>query len=127
MTELPLRKLITIENTGADLASTNYWQTEHARTGKCYLSGNAGTWRLLVPKAAEHMLSEMQTGSRVNIEPSMQADECWDVIFEDGSSSPFFLAIDRLQVDRAMTAGACRIAVWTESGKQLDLPCFVNV
>jgi hypothetical protein len=91
MTELPLRKLITIGNNGADLASTNYWQTEHAQTGKFYLSGNAGTWRLLVPEAAEHMLSEMQTGSRV------------------------------------MTAGACRITVWTESGKQLDLPCFVNV
>jgi len=44
--------MITIANDGPDIASTNYWATDHARAGIVYLSGNAGAWRLLMPPAA---------------------------------------------------------------------------
>jgi len=117
--------MIQIGNKGPDIASTNYWTTEHAARGFCYLSANAGTWRLLVPKVAEHLLPEMRTGNRVTIEKSIQARGCWDLVFEDGSSSPFALTIDRRQVDRTITPGQCRFAVWTESGKQLEMECLV--
>lgn len=115
--------MITITNAGPNITSTNYWDSEHANAGLCYLSGNAGTWRLLVPEAAEGLLAEMRTGRRATIEPSVQASGCWDVVFEDGSDTPFSIAIDKRQTDRAMQPGPCQLAVWTQRGKQLQLPC----
>ncbi len=117
--------MITISNDGPRITSTSYWDTDHASAGLCYLSANAGTWRLLVPEAAEGALREMRTGTRATIEPSIQAPGCWDVVFEDGTDSPFALAIDRRQVDRAMTPGTCTLAVWTSRGLQIELPCTV--
>lgn len=118
--------MITIENNGPDIRATNYWYTRQAAAGLCYLSGNAGAWRLLVPEVTEDMLSEMRTGQRATIEPSIQAAGCWDVVFEDGTDSPFALAIDRRQLDRAMDPGRCRLTVWTRRGKVLDLDCDVR-
>lgn len=118
--------MIEIQNDGTRIRSTNYWSTEHAMAGLCYLSGNAGDWRLLVPAAAAGMLPEMRTGVRISIEPSLQTSECWDIVFEDGSDSPFALALDKRQVDRAMTPGRCRLTVWTPDGLALDLPCDVR-
>lgn len=120
--------MFAIENNGADIASTDYWDTEHASAGLCYLSGNGGAWRLLVPEAAEGLLAEMRTGKRATIEPSIQDPRCWDVVFEDGTTSPFSIAIDKRQVDRKMESGRCRLMVWTQSGgKVLDLSCDVKV
>ena len=115
-----------IENDGPAIRSTTYWQTEHARAGLCYLSGNAGAWRLLLPDAAAGMLAEMRTGQHATIEPSVQQPDSWDVVFEDGTDSPFAVAIDRRQVDRAMAPGRCRLTVWTPAGMALDLPCEVR-
>jgi hypothetical protein len=119
--------LLTISNSGADIAATTYWDTEHASAGICYLTANAGTWRLLVPEAAEGTLADMRTGTCATIEPSLaQPQACWDVVFEDGTDSPFCLSVDRRQVDRKMEPGSCRLAVWTQRGKQLDIPCTVR-
>ncbi|GAP37912.1 hypothetical protein ABXN37_22585 [Piscinibacter sakaiensis] len=118
---------ITISNAGAEIRATNYWETKQASAGLCYLTANAGTWRLLVPEAAEGALEEMRTGRTATIEPSLQLPgRAWDVVFEDGTDAPFSIAIDRRQVDRPMTAGRCRLAVWTARGKQLDLACEVR-
>ena len=76
--------MIKISNNGPDIASTDYWTTEHALAGLCYLSGNAGALRLLVPKAAEGMLAEMRTGASVTIEKSIpEPRRCIDLVFED--------------------------------------------
>lgn len=121
--------VIQILNDGPRIASTNYWDSEHANTGLCYLSANAGTWRLLVPEAAEGLLAEMRTGRSATIEPSMHAlGAAWDVVFDDGTDSPFSIAIDKRQVDRAMKPGACRLTVWTQgAGLVIDLPCRVLI
>lgn len=121
--------MITIINNGPAIVSTNYWQTEQANTGMCYLSGNAGALRLLVPEAAEGLLQEMRTGTHATIEPSLHAPGlCWEVVFEDGSETPYSLAIDKRQTDRAMQPGRCRLTIWTQAGgKLLDLQCTVNV
>ncbi|MDX5979562.1 hypothetical protein [Vreelandella alkaliphila] len=119
--------MIKIANDGEDIASTNYWGMPHAQRGLLYLSGNAGIWRLLLPAASEgEMLPEMRTGKSVTIEPSIQSAECWDIVFEDGTDSPFAVALDKRQVDRAVEPGECRLTVWGESGKLLDLPCTVR-
>lgn len=119
--------MITIDNQGADIVHTNYWDSEHAAAGLCFLTANAGAWRLLVPEAAQGLLAEMRTGKHVTIEPSLHVPgRCWDVVFEDGSASPYALAVDKRQVDRIMQPGSCRLTVWTQAGKVLDLPCQVN-
>ncbi len=66
----------------------NFALTDHAAEGLCYLTGNAGVWRLLVPDAvAVSMLAEMRTGKIVRIEASVQApDTCVDIVFDDGSN-----------------------------------------
>ena len=117
-----------IVNNGSLIVRTDYWDSEQASAGLCYLSGNAGDWRLLVPEAAEGLLSEMKTGRSVLIEKSVHAPGiCWDVVFEDGTETPFSIAIDKKQVDRGMSSGQCRLTVWTQGGgKVIDLPCIVS-
>jgi len=117
--------LISIGNAGTEIASTNYWHTAHAASGLCYLSANAGTWRLLVPAPTEHLLPEMRTGTHATIEPSLQARGCVDIVFEDGTPAPFALTLDLRQIDRTLTPGECTLAVWTQAGKQLVLACAV--
>lgn len=118
---------ITIGNNGPLLTGTNYWDTEHASAGLCYLSGNAGAWRLLVPEAAEGLLAEMRTGHSATIESSLHAPGNWDVVFEDGSAAPFSLSLSGGQIDRAIEPGKCRLTVWTQAGgKVIDLACKVT-
>ncbi len=119
--------MITIINDGPEIRETNYWDTGHARAGLCYLSGNAGALRLLVPQAAEGLLTEMRTGKRVYIEPSISDLRCLDVVFDDGTESPFALSLDKQQCDRAMTPGRCPLTVWTPHGKVVHLQCEVRL
>ena len=119
--------MITIANSGQDIASTNYWDTEHGLAGLVYLSGNAGAWRLLVPPAAAWMLPEMRTGKRASIEPSLQDARCWDIVFDDGSDSPFSISIDKRQLDRSLAPGAALMTVWVPTGKTLSLPLVIRI
>lgn len=121
--------MITIINDGPDLAQTNYWESEHASVGLCYLSGNAGLWRLLVPETAISILDDILTGQRAVIEESIHAPrQAVDVVFEDGTDMPFSIAIDKRQIDRALQPSECRLTVWVEGrGKVVDLPCTVRV
>nr|WP_288120019.1 hypothetical protein [Thiomonas sp.] len=119
--------MILISNDGAEIESTNYWDTEHGRSGLCFLSGNAGAWRLLVPQAVEKLLPEMQTGRSVTIEKSIFGQRAWDIVFEDGTPAPFALTLDKRMTDRAMESGRCRMSVWTRNGKVLDLPCRIKL
>ena len=116
-----------IADNGAKVASTDCWLTEHATKGLCYLSASAGTWRLLLPKTAEGMLPDMMTGHRAIIEPSIQNKRCVDIVFDDGTAAPFYIMIDKCQIDRALVPGQRRLAVWTLAGKVLDLACEVHV
>jgi len=118
--------VIQIENDGPSLVSTNYWSTPHAQRGLLYLSGNAGALRLLVPVASGDYLAEMRTGKSVTIEPSIREPQCIDIVFEDGTDTPFSVSLDRRQCDRALNPGPCRFMVYTQSGLQLDLHATVR-
>jgi hypothetical protein len=119
--------MLTITNDGQAVTSTNYWDTEHAARGLLYLSINAGAARLLVPAAAAHMLAEMRTGKRVSIEPSVVESGCVDVVFEDGTRTPFCATIDRRQIDRALQPGQrMPIIIYTQAGEQLRLQATVR-
>lgn len=120
--------MIQIANDGADIVSTNYWDTEAASAGLCYLSGNAGTWRLLVPEAAEGSLADMRTGTRATIERSIRMPgRCWDIVFQDGTPSPFCITLDKRMLDRRLDLGARRLAVSAARGKVFELECEVKV
>lgn len=122
------RDFFSVENNGPELLRTDYWTTSHAQKGLCYLSGNAGVLRLLVPSAQDANLAEMKTATRVTIERSMlDPDRAFDIVFEDGTPSPFFLSLDFQQKDRKLTPGRTRLVVYSEShGKVLDLACRVD-
>lgn len=117
--------MIKIQNDGARITATDYWHTDHAAQGLCYMSGNAGAWRLLVPDMAETLLPEMLTGKSAYIEPSISMPgRAYDIVFDDGKESPFALTIDRRQIDRAVTPGPSRLTIWTRlGGCVLDLAC----
>jgi hypothetical protein len=119
---------IEISNKGPDIASTNYWNTKQADAGLVYLSANAGALRLLLPSKIGGHLDEMRTGKRVLIEPSMQTPRThWDLIFDDGTPSPFFVSISSRQMDRGMTAGTgVPFSVWTSRGKELEFKAEIR-
>ncbi len=120
-------RFITIGNDGQDIARTNYWETEPAFAGLCFVSINAGAIRLLVPKATEFYLMEMRTANQVTIERSQfDCKECIDVVFEDGTPNPFFVAVPKTQFHVFPRPSLnCPFSVWTEAGKQMQL--FANV
>lgn len=119
--------LITIGNNGQKIVKTNYWQTKHAEKGFVYLSWNAGAGRLLVPKNQEHILDEMKTGVYVIVSRGKWNErDALELLFEDNTDAPYSISIVSDQTDRLLPetdqGGGFVIAVWTENGKQLELP-----
>jgi hypothetical protein len=117
--------VITIENDGAKLVATNYWQTEQAAAGFYYLTTNAGTVRLLVPasRAKPELMADMARNVRevVLTRGTFEGhDNCVEVMFEDGGQSPFCIHIDAKQIDRQWIPTdehkRWRFAIWTELG-----------
>lgn len=122
--------LITIQNAGQRILSTDYWDSEHAGQGLFYLSWNAGAGRLLVPDSQKPMLPEMRSGKYVIVSrgpwPDQGGREGIELLFEDGSDSPFCLHLVAEQCDRlipdADQGGGFVIAAWTRGGEKLRLP-----
>jgi len=57
--------LITIGNAGQEIGSTDYWDSEYALAGKCFVSINAGCIRLLIPELMFHIMPEIETGKKI--------------------------------------------------------------
>lgn len=123
--------MIQIANDGPLLKSTSYWQSAYARRGAVFLSMNAGAWRILVPPAlAASALPEMRTGKEVIFSrgpwEAMGRAEAIEVMFEDGSDTPYALHVgqeqwDRLPLDEDQ-GHPIRALVYTAGGLQLELP-----
>lgn len=122
--------MLTITNKGQAIESTNYWDSEHACAGYCFLSWNAGAARLLVPDTRHAFLPEMRTAEYVIVSrgpwPRAGKDEALELLFEDGSDSPFSIHLGAEQTDRLLPdtdqGGGFVIVVWTRSGEQMRLP-----
>lgn len=128
--------ILTIQNTGQEITSTNYWDMEHAKKGYFYCSINAGAFRLLVPWLQEFSLNEMKTASEVIISrgpwPEGGKPDALEILFEDGTDTPFALHLGSEQVDH-MPLDADRdrqgqpprwvFSAWTQHGKKIELPC----
>lgn len=118
--------MIYLTNKGSELVETNFWDHEHAQFGFLHLSPNAGVLRLLVPPNQESHLSEMRTGKTVTIESSIMIPGQMDIVFEDGTDTPFFICLHRNQCWGIPEQGSWKIAVWTRDGKQMELSCNVK-
>lgn len=67
--------MFEIINKGQALVSTNYWTSEHAEAGYCYLTWNAGAARILIPDAVRHLLREMKGAREVIISRGPWTDQ----------------------------------------------------
>jgi hypothetical protein len=87
--------VIEIHNHGPLILSTNYWDSELARAGKLYVSVNAGAIRVLLPAALYGVLAEMRTSKVCVLSrgpwPAEQRKEAVEIMWDDGSDSPFAL------------------------------------
>lgn len=122
--------MLTIGNKGQAIADTNYWGSEHASKGLVFLSWNAGAGRLLIPDCQKPMLREMRSAKHVIVSRGPWTEqggrEALELLFEDGSESPFCIHMLEEQCDRRLPSteqgGGFYIAVWTRGGMKLRLP-----
>jgi len=75
------------------LASTNFWETEFERQGLIYLSFHRNCFRVLLPRALAPSLAQLETAFEVIVSrgpwPEVGKHDAIELLFEDGSSSPF--------------------------------------
>lgn len=84
--------MFTIANNRQLVMSTSFWDSEHARQGSFFLSGNAGAWRLLVPDALLDILPECATAKWVEFHKvQLGQHPGWRLVFDDRSEAPFCL------------------------------------
>lgn len=122
--------ILIIENKGQSIASTNYWDSEQARAGFCYLSWNAGAARLLMPDGLKSILREMRTAQYVIVSRGPWHEQggrdALELLFEDGTDSPYCLHLVAEQTDRLLPednqGGGFMVTVWTRGGEKLRLP-----
>jgi hypothetical protein len=122
--------LLTIENKGQAIIATNFWATETARAGYCYLSWNAGAARLLLPDTLASEVREMKGAQYVIVSRGPWTDhgnrDALELLFEDNSNSPYCLHLTMEQTDRSLPAdnqgSGFVVTVWNRSGEQLRIP-----
>jgi hypothetical protein len=101
-----MAETLRIENNGPDITSTNFWQTELARTGKFYLSTNAGAFRVLVPPQHLGAVRDMRSAHTVVVSRGPMTLEghalpdALELLFDDSSDDPWVLHLSSGQVDR---------------------------
>ena len=121
---------LIIENDGALIRQTNYWDSPMARNGKVFLTWNAKTGRLLLPDSQLNCLGEIRTASSVIVTrgpwPEVGKAEALEILFEDGSNSPFCFHIGSEQTDRLPPKSEhgrdISFTVWSRSALEVSLP-----
>lgn len=114
--------LLIIENAGADIARTNYWDSAMAREGYLFASWNAGTLRLLVPDVQLHVVTDMKTGAVAVVSRGHQVGrDVIRILFDDGTDAPLVAVMSVEQCDRAIEDGAVgrtlKVIAWGREGK----------
>jgi hypothetical protein len=113
-----------IQNRGQSILTTDYWDSDHARAGYCFLSWNAGSGRVLIPDSQKALLREMKTAREVIVSRGSWHDqdgrEALELMWEDDSDAPFCLHLVAEQCDRLLPdtdqGGGFVIAAWTRGG-----------
>lgn len=145
--------MIQISNHGPLITSTNYWESELASAGKLYASVNAGAIRVLLPPALYWMLADMRGATEcvlsrgpwtVDLTPGQTQSmnlprsvekavmEGIEILFEDGSDTPFALHLTPASFDMLPAAPEPSrdwvLSVWTakdgQPHKALERKCY---
>lgn len=127
--------MITIQNKVQKILKTNYWYSDMANMGLMFLSWNAGGARLLMPELMKHLIPEMETGNFVIVSRgpwvTKGGRDSIEVLFEDGSESPFAIHLSSEQCDRMLpqteNSKQFNLSVWTSEGLMLDFPAGYRV
>ena len=89
---------VFVSNKGPEIERTNYFETDAARNGFAFISFNAGTFRLLLPKRRE---MELRRELRGDVHPvitrgtdSSTGRLLYEIIWLDGSPSPYSIALE---------------------------------
>ena len=115
---------ISIANRGQAIASTNYWDMEHAKAGLIFLSWNAGAGRVLIPDVQKPLLRQMKGAKSVIVSggpwPDRGGRDAWELMWEDYSEAPFAIHLLAEQSDRLLAetdlGKGFTISVWTRGG-----------
>jgi hypothetical protein len=127
--------VLMIVNAGQAIQETNYFDSEMARRGFFYVTWNAGAIRLLIPDCAESVIEEMRTG-RVCVVSSgvmrggvMDGRRMLELMFDDGSESPFTMHLSADQVDRDVITSevAVPVTAWSRKGLVGEWPGWYRV
>ena len=114
--------MFSIINDGPLIARTDYWSSEQADYGLVYGSWNAGALRLLLP--TDFMLGEMRTGKACKLRyVTLRGVPALEVLFDDGSESPFTITMDNRQSDRLipqLDQTTCRVLAYTEAALEAE-------
>jgi hypothetical protein len=130
---------LEIANDGQEIRATNYFESEYARRGACYVSVNAGAFRLLVPPMHESAITELRTTREVVVSrgawPAAGRDDAFEILFDDDTDSPFCLHFGAEQIDRFPlaedVAGKWFFSAWIRGNNNpvcaFRAPCYYRV
>lgn len=118
--------LVWFRNEASRIVETNYWNLRMAKSGICYLSGNAGNWRLLLPSIHREAVHEFSLVKRALIEPSINIAGHMDIVAIDGTTNPYCISIDKTMIDRPLVRKRGRLLVYTEQGLICNVPLKVR-
>jgi len=126
--------MLEIHNDEGDIVDTNYWDSEWAKRGLFYLSGNAGTFRLLVPPNFRSSINRMRRGAKHVVVSAglMDGCKCIEWLFEDDSDNRIGIVIEDRAFDRRFSQDDTRkewkASVWDHQNgrpvKRFELPVF---
>ena len=120
--------LITIGNAGQEIGSTDYWDSEYALAGKCFVSINAGCIRLLIPELMFHIMPEIETGKKIIVSrgpwPAESRTDAFEIMLKDYSDNPFALWFGTEQWDMIpKKSQKWDFSEWTRNGMFYKSKC----
>lgn len=121
--------MLQIQNKHKLISQHNYYDTEYAKNGYCYLSFNAACFRLLVAPSLLTALPDMRSAKKVLVgygDSLQHQRNMIRVLFEDYSDSPYLIDLSREQCD-ILLKNDCEkrleFAVYVPSGLAFTKPC----
>lgn len=85
--------VIRTENHGPLIVASTYWDSEQAKSGKVYVSVNAGAIRVMVPACARQVIEECRSSQYAILSrgpwPEQGLQEAAEILWEDKSDSPY--------------------------------------
>lgn len=90
-----MNTIIEVANHGPLIVSSTYWGSAPERAGRLWCSCNAGAVRVLLPASGRRVVEECRSSKHAVLSrgpwPEMGLAEAVEILFDDGTDSPFAL------------------------------------